>query len=95
MRRANAIGAAIDYTVAQQFGKTPSLSERAERLETLWIQLVGDDNPNTLPGIIEEEIKGNLASLATNHILSGDTAAAPASTPPTEEPIGIGMGELF
>ena len=87
LREANAIGAALDYTVAQQFSYQPSTSDRAERYQTLWDQYVA---------FIEAEIRGNLASLSTNHILSGDTLAATATSAPTDSGVGpIGMGSLF
>lgn len=93
---ANAIGAALDYTVAQQFARSPSLSERAERLQILWFQYTGNqDENNPEIGYIEKEIHGNLASLSTDHILSGDTTARAVTAAPTEEPIGIGMGDRF
>jgi len=92
LREANAIGAALDYTVAQQVGQRPSLSERAERLQVLWIDYVGDEKHR---GFLEREVRGNLASLATDHILSGDTAARAATAAPTETAIGFTMGDLF
>jgi hypothetical protein len=96
LRRANSIGAALDYTVAQQFAKVPNLSDRPERLEILWQQLVGDPSDlDAKPGILEEEVKGNLSSLASDHALSGDTAARTETVAPTQEPIGITMGDTF
>lgn len=92
LREANAIGAALDYTVAQQFGRGPSLSERAERLQDLWDQYFGSD---VYEGHLRIEVSGNLVSLSTDHILSGDTAEAPTTATPTNLPIGIGMGDYF
>ena len=100
LRAANAIGGALDYTVAQQLGRTPAdASKRVEFYEGLWIQYVGGQRLNSLEntvGWIEKEIKMNLAALATDQILSGDTAAAPVpSTPPINEGIEVTMGEDF
>lgn len=100
LREANAIGAALDYTIAQQFKRAPLHSERTELLEALWQQYThprgtnGKDDPG---GYLAVEIKGNLVgSLATDFILSGDTLAnAAASVAATNQPIGIGMGDLF
>ena len=97
LREANAIGAALDYTIAQQFGRSPSLSERPAFFQTLWEQFYGD--PTAKPptaGSIEMEIRGNLVSLASDHILSGDTTAAPvSSSAPTSEGIGFKVGDVF
>jgi hypothetical protein len=96
LRRANAIRAAVDYVVAQQFGTSRSLSEKAERLERYWTELVGDLSvKDAAPGLIEREIRMNLASLATDQIISGAVTAQPSGAVPTNEPIGIGMGESF
>jgi hypothetical protein len=73
--------------------KTPSLSERAERLEALWFQLVGDpDNPK-IPGALQIEAREN-GSLASSHVISGDTLAR-TETPQTQEDIQITMGDTF
>lgn len=98
LREANAIGAALDYTIAQQFGNSPSKSDRAEALMQLWQGFVGDQKPGMttrLVGSLETEIRGNLASLSTDHILSGDTVAYSEGSAPTNDPIGISMGSLF
>lgn len=92
LREANAIGAALDYTVAQQFASKPNLSDRPERLQALWEQYIGNAE---IMGYLQLEIRGNLASLSTNHILSGDTVAYNEGAAPTNSPIGIGMGSLF
>ena len=98
LREANAIGAALDYTVAQQFAQRPSKSDRALHLQELWVQYVGDSQAGTgarTIGYLESEIKGNLASLASDHILSGDTVAYDEGAAPTSVAIGIGMGTEF
>lgn len=94
LREANAIGAAMDYTMAQQFGKAVSLSDRWARLRDLWMEYVGTPTDSN-PGYLILEVQGNLASLATDHIISGDTNAYPEGSTPTSQPIGIGMGDLF
>lgn len=93
LREANAIGAAIDYTIAQQFANRPNLSERVERLQMLWLEFYGDVLAGK-PGIIESEVTGNLVSLASCHTLSGDTIPR-VDSPQFEAPIGIGMGDTF
>jgi hypothetical protein len=96
LREANAIGAALDYTVAQQFSNRPSTSNRVERFQQLWIDYVGDPgNKNAKAGFIENEIKGSLVSLASDHIISGDTVAYDEGAAPTSVAIGITMGDLF
>jgi len=97
LREANAIGAAMDYTVAQSFKSATSRTQRIPELLGLWRQYTGDETkaPRAY-GFIGDEVRGNLASLATDHIVSGDTqAAADASTTHTNESIQIGMGDLF
>ena len=94
LREANAIGAALDYTIAQQFARSPNLSDRAERLQLRWLEYVGNLESGLI-GILETEVAGNLSSLSTDHILSGDTLAFNEGAAPTSEPIGIGMGSLF
>lgn len=96
LRAANAIGAARFYVVAQQLGHSPNVSEQYERLGTLWEEYVRPGNGKDIaPGYLIEEIKGNLASLSTDHILSGDTLANPDTTAPYALPIGVTMGDLF
>lgn len=99
LREANAIGAARFYIIAQERGQRPADSAKLERLEQAWVEHVGGPMPGFVTarvGYIETEVRGNLASLATNHILSGDTLAAPVTTPPTDSGVGpITMGSLF
>jgi hypothetical protein len=94
LREANAIGAALDYTIAQQFARSPNLSDRAERLQLRWLEYVGNLESGLI-GILETEVAGNLSSLATDHIISGDTLAFNEGAAPTAQPIGISMGSLF
>lgn len=96
LRDANAIGAALDYSIAQQFRQSPSRSERIDYLLGQWQQYYGpgpfEGTPGAKPagpGYIEIEIRGNLTSLATDHILSGDTIA---STPTYPTDVGPGAG---
>lgn len=98
LREANSIGAALDWVSANEHGVSPSLSEKAERLAILWTEYVGGPKPGFVTetkGWIEKEVRQNLASLSSDHILSGDTLAYPSGSAPTSEPIGIGMGSLF
>lgn len=97
LRDANAIGAALDYTAAEILGQAPSKSERFEYFRQLWISYVGGQQPGSavnVVGTIAMEIKANLASLGTDHILSGDTLAA-AATQPTDIGIEVTMGDVF
>jgi len=95
MRDANAVGAAMHYVVSQQYGKSPSRSNKGDALEAVWYQFIGDPTVKDSKGYLEKEVRGNLASLATDHILSGDTAARVDEGVPVAGPIGIGMGDLF
>lgn len=93
LRRANSIGAALDYTVAQQLAYRPNVSDRAERFQILWDQLVSEDKD--APGALFVEAHAQIC-LATDHILSGDTlAAASASVQGQDVGIQVGMGSLF
>lgn len=94
LREANAIGAALDYTIAQVFGRSPSRTDRVEALQALWEQYVGTEKT---VGYLQQEVRKNLASLASDHILSGDTQADPTAptVAPYAEPIGIKMGDIF
>lgn len=70
---ANAIGAALDFTLAQVFGQTPAATERIPALASLWRQYTGlwdGISPSWIrgEGYIEMLIKGTLAQ---NHITSG------------------------
>lgn len=94
LREANAIGAALDYTIAQQFARSPNLSDRVERLQLQWLQYVGNLESGLI-GILETEVSGNLSSLSTDHILSGDTVAYTEGAAPTSVPIGVTMGSLY
>jgi hypothetical protein len=96
LRDANAIGAALDYTIAQQMRVQPSKSDRIDLYMKLWTDYVGGSQPGFVTesvGLIEKEVMQN-ASLATDHILSGDTQAAPA-VQAVDTGIQIGMGTLF
>jgi hypothetical protein len=97
LREANAIGSAMDYTVAQSFKEGTRRTERIPELLGLWRQYTGDETKTPrLYGFLGDEVRGNLASLSTDHIISGDTQAAPSSgTAPYNESIQIGMGDKF
>ena len=96
LREANAIGAALDFTVAQTFGTGPSKTDRATWLDDMWASYYGAIVEGArVGGMIELEIRGNLASLATDHILSGDTLAPATTAAPTSVGITVTMGDLF
>jgi len=97
LREANAIGAAMDFTIAQFFTEAPSKSDRAEELNAMWNRYVGEPTlgPARAIGYLELEIRANLSSLATNHILSGDTAARASSGTPIDSGIQVTMGDTF
>lgn len=99
LRAANAHGAAVNYCLAQELGRSPNKTERADNFAVIWSEYVGGPKPGFVTetiGLIEKEIRGSLVSLSTDHIRSGDTIA-PAQTPATSEPFGgpIGMGSQF
>lgn len=93
LRRANAIGTALDCTLVQQFRQSPSKSDRADMLESLWVEMVGDSD---FIGTIQIEVTTNLsAGLASSHIISGDMVAATTGTAPTDAGIVFTMGDVF
>lgn len=77
LREANAIGAAIDYLIAQGAYVTPMEPGKLGSLKEEWDKLVGYWNPEGvwINGYLGLEVKGNQVSLTTSHVLSGDTAA--------------------
>lgn len=99
LREANAIGAALDYLTAQTRNLAPfdagrgRLSFFEDRWNTYAGYVTGTGTP--IPGFIELEIRGNLVSLSTDHILSGDTIAADSSVAPTDVGIQATMGDVF
>lgn len=102
LREANAIGAALDYTIAQQFRQSPSRSDRVDYLMGMWQQYYGQGpvqgTPGAKPagpGFIEMEIRGNLASLATSNTLSGDTTPRDNSDQPQDIGFLITMGDFY
>jgi len=98
LREANAIGAALDCRQYQAFGSgTARNTESIEGLRGLWLDYVGVPAPGSaMPrkGYLEMEIRMNLVSRSTDHILSGDTQAAPEMAA-TDVGILIGMGDLY
>ncbi len=97
LREANAIGAGMDYTVAQSFKEGTRRTDRIPELLGLWRQYTGDETkvPREY-GYIGDEVRGNLASLSTDYIVSGDTqAAVDSSTTVTNEGVQIKMSDLF
>lgn len=97
LREANAIGAACDCVSVAAFGVAPSRTEKAEWLEKQWDRYFGkpgEDGKKGIIGLIEMEISGNLASLSTDHILSGDTIAA-TPTYPTDAGILVSVTDLY
>jgi len=102
LREANAIGAALDYELAQQLRVSPNRTERIDYFLGMWQQYYGpgpfEGTPGAKPpgpGYIEIEIARNLVSLATDHILSGDTAAPVSGGTPTDAGIQVGMGSVY
>jgi len=98
LRDANAIGAALDYTAAQILSVQPSKSDRFEYFTKLWTDYVGGPQSGfvtEIVGRIEKEIKANLVSLATDHILSGDTIAPLSGAAPTDIGIQVTMGDTY
>jgi len=95
LRESNAIGAAADYTIAQSFGTQPSRTERGPWLNEKWSEFYGTIVDGVrIGGAIEAEIRGNMVSFATDHILSGDTAPA-AATYPTDVGMQVTMSDVF
>lgn len=98
LREANAIGAALDYTVAASFKEGTRRTERIPELLGLWHQYAGNPQASGKPtvGYIEMELKQNGPQLSTDYITSGDTlAAADANVVPLNESIQIRMGDKF
>ena len=99
LREANAIGAALDYTLAQQLRVSPSVSDRVNLFQAMWDQYVGREGaPGSpmahIPGYLEIEVRMNLSSLATDQIISGDTIAAD-SGPVQDVGIQMSMSDLY
>lgn len=95
LREANAVGAALDYTIAQSFMRGASKTDRIDVLLNTWESFVGRYVAGEfIPGSIQMEIQ-NTASLATNHTLSGDTIARDNSNPPQDVGSQITMGDVF
>lgn len=99
LRQANCIGAALDASLMQQFRLTPNVTDRISILQAMWDQYVGREGaPGSpvahIPGYLEVEIKMNLASLGTDHILSGDTQAADPTYPQDPGPF-VNIGTVY
>jgi hypothetical protein len=96
LREANAVGAAMDFTMAQSFMRAASKTERATILLDVWESYVGRwVAGKLLPGIIGMEITANAVSLATSHVLSGDTTARASENAPQDIGVMIRMDEDF
>jgi hypothetical protein len=98
LREANAIGAAWDCVMAASFSsRGGSLAGKAEWLQALWTSYVGGTGEfgQVGAGLIEQEIRGSLASLSTDHILSGDTTAPTVTTAPVSLGIVTSMSDLY
>jgi hypothetical protein len=97
LRDANAIGAALDYRAAQAFGSgTTKNTDSIEWFQDQWDRYVGHfEGAVWIAGTIASLITGSLVSLATDHIISGDTQAAPSSGAPADAGIQITMGDVF
>lgn len=98
LREANAIGAALDYLTAQTRALAPFDAGRGRlgAFRDMWESYVGhySESGTWIPGLLSDEISGNLISLSTDHILSGDTAAASTSQA-TDIGIPFTMGDVF
>lgn len=96
LRDANAVGAALDYTTAQNFGKAPFKTERYDALLAMWNYYCGrDENGKHVAGALEMEISGNQISLASSHILSGDTTARADEGAPQDIGLQIRMSDIY
>ena len=102
LREANAIGTALDYTAAQILSLQPSKSDRFDYFRQLWLDYYGGvpvGFVTPVPGVIEKEIKANLVSLGTDHILSGDTLPSNDSGTVTDggpsQGGSVGMGAVY
>lgn len=85
-REANAIGGAADTVMAKFMSESPSRSDKAEALLAEYQKRVDR---------ITNYIKRFKVSLATNHILSGDTDEPLAVSAPLNRGIEITMGSEF
>lgn len=99
LRDANAIGAALDYRMAQAFGTNAAkATEQIEHLRRLWQDYYGtDDSPTAsghVLGFIELELQTSV-SLSTSHVLSGDTTARADEGAPQDIGLQIRMGDVY
>ena len=96
LREANAVGAALDATIAQVFGTSGSKTDKAEALLALWESYYGKYVAGEwTPGIIGMEIQQSTVSLATSHVLSGDTTARASENAPQDVGLQIRMSDTF
>ena len=96
LREANAIGAAMDYRMAQAFKTGSAKTEHVEALLALWESYVGAyDGGEFRPGSIVTELKQNIVSMATSHVLSGDTTARTDEGGPQDIGLQVRMGDLY
>ena len=98
LREGNAVGAALDATIAQVFGTSASKTDKAEALLNLWVDYYGGPMPGFVTakvGMIEAEITQNTVSLSTNHTLSGDTLPRDNSNPPTDVGAQVTMRDVY
>ena len=95
LREANAVGAALDFTIAQSFMRGASKTERIDVFLAQWESYVGRYVAGEfVPGIIEMEIE-NTKSLATSHVLSGDTTARADEGAPQDIGLQIRMSDKY
>lgn len=96
LREANAIGAALDCTVAQTFKTGEVQTTKILSLISAWEAYCGKYiNGELVGGYILIEISQNTVSLATNHTLSGDTIARDNSNPPHDVGAQVGMDDVY
>lgn len=98
LREANSIGAALDYTIAQTFKTGASKTDRIVTLISAWSAYAGGPQEGFVTeriGYIEYEIRGNLASLATSHTLSGDTTPRADDGAPQDAGLQVRMTDVY
>lgn len=93
LRAANATWAAWRVVIAWYAQIEPSQNDKAKDLLASYIDLVGDWNK--IPGTLAIEISGNLASLTTSNVLSGDTTARANEGSPQDIGLQVRMSDLY
>lgn len=97
LRAANEIGAALDCVLVQELSLAPNVTDRPGLFQAMWVSYIGGrtgEFATEVVGLLQQLIQGTLASLGTDHILSGDTIAA-EPTYPTDIGIQVSMGDVY